>query len=155
MPTPRPQLFDARTMAPAQCDALRARLDVLPHHPDTPNGQLAYEAQKTAWRQQYGATMSVDDTKPFPLTPGRAGICTGECFHCGMYGHRGQGCTLPPPATMHEFYWRRICGTALRAFRATTPGVRVVEILPDDDPFQSPDITTSNIEAGKVLGSSA
>ncbi|THV05880.1 hypothetical protein K435DRAFT_587056, partial [Dendrothele bispora CBS 962.96] len=66
---------------------LRARLDTIPQQPDTLTGQTAYKAQIAAWEQRHGVGTRVDHTKPYPLTPGTAPTCSGECFKCGAHGH--------------------------------------------------------------------
>ncbi|THU78918.1 hypothetical protein K435DRAFT_699077, partial [Dendrothele bispora CBS 962.96] len=43
----------------------------------------AYQAQVATWEQQHGTGARVDHRKPFPLTPGTAPVCSGECFKCG------------------------------------------------------------------------
>ncbi|THU78995.1 hypothetical protein K435DRAFT_811079 [Dendrothele bispora CBS 962.96] len=73
---------------------LRTRIDSIPQQPDTPAGQTAYKAQITAWEQQHGTNTRVDHTKPYPLTPGTAPTCSGECFKCGAHGHIGPLCAI-------------------------------------------------------------
>ncbi|KAG1845765.1 hypothetical protein C8R48DRAFT_557079, partial [Suillus tomentosus] len=55
--------------------------------PDTATGQAAYEEQLQQWRAKWGNRARCSKHTPFPLTPGTAQICSGECFKCGTHGH--------------------------------------------------------------------
>ena len=39
--------------------------------------------------------MKITDQTPYPLKPGTATICLGECFRCGTHGHSGIDCPIP------------------------------------------------------------
>jgi hypothetical protein len=98
----------------AQRDALRERISILPHHPNTTAGKTAHMAQLEAWGTQYGRDTRVTEATPFPLTPGTSNVCSGECYACGQVdtGHNGNTCpnkSLPAK----ERTWRAICGTML------------------------------------------
>ncbi|KAG1760456.1 hypothetical protein EDD22DRAFT_765284, partial [Suillus occidentalis] len=54
---------------------------------DTATGQAAYEEQLRQWRNKWGSGARCSEHTPFPLTPGTAQICSGECFRCGAHGH--------------------------------------------------------------------
>ncbi|KDQ49051.1 hypothetical protein JAAARDRAFT_114331, partial [Jaapia argillacea MUCL 33604] len=60
--------------------------------PDTEAGLAAYELQRKEWARQYGLQTRVDHAKPYPLYPGTAGICTGECYRCATHGHPSNNC---------------------------------------------------------------
>ena len=106
-PTPNPQ----------RIAALRARLNVLPHHQDTDGGRAAYRLQLAEWERRHGRDARVTEETPYPLRPGTAPVCAGECWICGMVGHRRDRCQIQPgnPAciSQRENLWRRICGTML------------------------------------------
>jgi hypothetical protein len=106
-PTPNPQ----------QIAALRGRLNVLPHHPNTDGGRTAYRLQLAEWERRHGRDTRVTEETPYPLRPGTAPVCAGECWICGMTGHRRDRCQVQPGSqeciSPRENLWRRICGTML------------------------------------------
>ncbi|KAG2349706.1 hypothetical protein BDR05DRAFT_843714, partial [Suillus weaverae] len=55
--------------------------------PDTTAGRAAYDNQLKQWFVKYGQTGRVTKSTQFPLCPGSAMICSGECFKCGAHGH--------------------------------------------------------------------
>ncbi|KAG2047616.1 hypothetical protein BDR06DRAFT_837974, partial [Suillus hirtellus] len=55
--------------------------------PDTANGRTAYEEQIRQWFAKNSADGRVNENTRFPLRPGSAMICSGECFKCGAHGH--------------------------------------------------------------------
>ncbi|KAH7918390.1 hypothetical protein BV22DRAFT_1024671 [Leucogyrophana mollusca] len=98
----------------AQKDALRRRIDEMPHHPDDAAGRAAYAIQLRDWQTTYGNTRVTENT-PFPLLPGTAMICSEECFTCGCHGHKSRQCTAPENARIsrNEGTWRSICTRTL------------------------------------------
>ncbi|KAG2349504.1 hypothetical protein BDR05DRAFT_847801, partial [Suillus weaverae] len=54
---------------------------------DTDAGQTAYNKQQRQWAARWGEGARCIESTPFPLTPGTAQICSGECFRCGAHGH--------------------------------------------------------------------
>lgn len=114
-------------VTPALQAAVRASLAVLPHHPPTDAGYAAHAAQQLAWASQHGATAWIDEKTPYPLRPGTSPVASGECFRCGMVGHRGAECTVPQEKQLHsnEQKWRVFCANVLRD-RAV--GVQLVSV---------------------------
>ena len=90
----------------------------LPHHPNTADGQTAYQTQVTTWHAA-NPNRKPDEQHPYPLTPGTPAVGSRECWDCGQKGHMQSapvcaGATLPEP----ERDWRRIAGFIARAFHA-------------------------------------
>ncbi|KAG1781382.1 hypothetical protein EV702DRAFT_1248390 [Suillus placidus] len=130
-------------------DALRARINDLPHHTDTEAGHVAYQEQLRQWATRWGEGARCTENTPFPLMPGAVQICSGECFRCGAHGHIGPACELPPEAQLlkSETIWRGICMRTLGTFnRATAPQVNYML-----EEVYTPDAA----EQGKGNGSSA
>lgn len=67
----------------------------MPHHPDNAAGRAAYEEQLKQWFSANGQDGRVTEETPFPLRPGSAMICSGECFQCGAHGHIAAECPTP------------------------------------------------------------
>ena len=88
----------------------------LPHHPNTPDGLRAYQAQVVAWHTA-NPHSKPDEQHPYPLTPGTPPVGSRECWDCGQQDHRQRapvcaGTVLPEP----ERDWRRIAGFITTAF---------------------------------------
>src|SRR6267154_5418378 len=47
--------------------------------------------QLRQWTMRWGEGARCTESTPFPLMPGTAQICSGECFRCGAHGHIGLG----------------------------------------------------------------
>ncbi|KAI0257968.1 hypothetical protein BC834DRAFT_976032 [Gloeopeniophorella convolvens] len=110
-PTQRaPATEDAKT-------ALRQRLTIFPHQPDTPTGQAIYAQQMASWNASRTPGTRVNIHTPVPLRPGTAAISSGECYVCGTNGHPARACPIQsndPRALSHEeSRWRSICGGTL------------------------------------------
>jgi len=109
---------------PQQTTALHARLNNLIHHPDTDAGRAAYRAQLAKWETKHGQNARVTEETPYPLRPGTATVCSGECWICGTNGHRRDQCPItigsPMCISAKEGAWRRICNTILGAFNKVT-----------------------------------
>ncbi|KIM50533.1 hypothetical protein SCLCIDRAFT_61037, partial [Scleroderma citrinum Foug A] len=48
--------------------------------------------QLADWAAKHGAFTRITEDTPYPLKPGTAMICSGECFRCGMHGHSSFKC---------------------------------------------------------------
>jgi hypothetical protein len=141
---------------PAEKDAIRKRMKELTHHPNTPQGLIAYQNQVRQWIEKYGNDTRVDANSPFPLTPGTAAICSGECYRCGTHGHRGPECPLPrnQGLPLREGAWRAICGTVLGHInRETAIPIQLVAIDDATDGWEKE--TQDRGEQGKEEGPSA
>ena len=61
----------------------------------TPEGQWKYHEAMIKWDAQFGPiTDPTWGTWHFPLTLGTAPLGSGECFGCGMVGHRRPTCPV-------------------------------------------------------------
>lgn len=110
-------------------DMMRTRVNELIHQLDTPAGQIAYEEQLQQWRTKWGNGARCSEHTPFPLTPGTAQICSGECFRCGSHGHISPECQVPQDTQLikNETIWRGICSRTLGTYnRASAPQVNIV-----------------------------
>ncbi|KIK35640.1 hypothetical protein CY34DRAFT_27589, partial [Suillus luteus UH-Slu-Lm8-n1] len=103
-------------------DLMRARINELLHHPDTTDGHAAYETQIRQWETQWGRGARCTEQSPYPLTPGTAQICSGECFRCGAHGHIGPECQMPVDDQLpkNESIWRGLSSRILGTFNRTT-----------------------------------
>ncbi|KAK7020246.1 hypothetical protein VNI00_017777 [Paramarasmius palmivorus] len=130
--------FSYPPLTDTQIKALEQRLDSIPLQPNTPAGLESYRTQIKTWEEKHGSTARVDHEKPFPLLPGGAKVCTGECFKCGTHGHTSYMCPLPKDQWVdpRERGWRRLCQYYLKSFRAPKDpgaGVYLVEVEDDDE----------------------
>ena len=149
--------FTAERYEEPRASAFRARIDTLPHHPDTEQGRAAYKLQVLAWVTKHGANTIVSDTTPVPLTPGTENTGTRECFICGQHGHRNpcpQIMAQGPKVPRNEQDWRRLIWANLGAFRARTAAAFYVD-TDLDDPFLATAAELAALEnQGKEEGSS-
>jgi len=99
-------------------DLMRSHINDIVHHPDTTVGRSAYEDQLKQWFAKHGQTGRVTENTQFPLRPGSAMICSGECFRCGVHGHRSAECPVPETSQLpfQEKIWRSIAARALGNF---------------------------------------
>ena len=85
-----------------------------PQFPNTAEGRTSYFEQLCTWKAAHGENAPITIDTPFPLRPGTTQVCSGECYKCGMQGHRGADCEegmakVPP----QESKWRVLCGRYL------------------------------------------
>ena len=62
-------------------------LEWYPHQQVNEEGQKEYLAQLATWMAKHGKATRISEHTPYPLKPGMAVICSGECFRCGTHGH--------------------------------------------------------------------
>ncbi|TFY74870.1 hypothetical protein EWM64_g9141, partial [Hericium alpestre] len=110
---------------PPRREAVRQAMNALPHHPDTDAGRVAYQAQLTRFTETHGFSPYITERTPVPLRPGTDPLCSGECWACGLQGHRGDGCKAAPQALVPdvERKWRSYCQ---RMMREPAPRVQYV-----------------------------
>ena len=111
-------LFNARPARPPATEdekaTLRASLSLYPIQPETPEGENLYLEQLRAWRRVNG-TNNASKFTGFPLRPGGAPPGSGECYNCGLTGHRRIDCqtTGPKKIPQLEATFRALCGSIL------------------------------------------
>lgn len=119
----------------------------------TTQGFATYQDQCRAWKSEFGADQRVTETTGFPLRPGTAPVCSGECYACGMTGHGRHSCTAPEHQQLlpRERAWRAICGSILGHNR-TAPAARInlVGTAEDEDEFAW--MLTTGAESGRRQG---
>ena len=114
-PTQRTPIFRANHLRHAD---LSANTKDMVHYPDTPEGQIAYQAQVLAWKtanshKQKGG----DEYAPYPLTPGTLPVGVGECHTCGLRHPMGTP-HLRAIVDTFETNYRRIAGHIIRTSRS-------------------------------------
>jgi len=94
---------------------VRANITKYAHHPSTAEGRTSYFEQLRTWKTVHGENAPITMHTPFPLRPGTAQVCSGECYTCGMQGHRGVDCTAVGTTKIpsQESRWRALCGRCL------------------------------------------
>jgi hypothetical protein len=94
---------------------VRTNMTKYPHHPNTAEGRTSYFEQLRTWKATHGENAPITIHTPFPLRPGTAPVCSGECYTCGKQGHRGTDCIATDTAKIppQESKWRVTCGRCL------------------------------------------
>jgi hypothetical protein len=100
--------------------SVKRLIAAFPHHPDTPAGNAAHTTQIAQWNTRWGESTRVTHETDYPLKPGTAAICSGECFACGTHGHNSHSCILPPGDAARlerkESAWRAVSSRVLGSF---------------------------------------
>ncbi|KIM61381.1 hypothetical protein SCLCIDRAFT_122037 [Scleroderma citrinum Foug A] len=100
-----------------QKETVRKGLEVYPHQRFDDDGQKTYANQLADWAAKHGAFTRITEDTPYPLKPGTAMICSGECFHCGTHGHSSFKCPTEDHdesrLSRSETAWRALCNRIL------------------------------------------
>lgn len=113
---------------------VRERIAAWPVQPNSQPGNEVYADQLRQWRRMYGDNTRASEDTGFPLSPGTAPPCSGECYNCGQVGHDRRNCPATESLNMRERAWRSICGNVLghagtRRFAAPTQVNAVIDDL--------------------------
>ena len=96
-------------------DALQQSLVYYPLQPNTTGGNRVWLGQLRDWRAKHGES-PITPATGFPLHPGGAAPGSGECFGCGLVGHRrDSGLCNTEAINPRERTFRTICGRILCA----------------------------------------
>ena len=119
-PTQRAPMFRANHLRHAD---LSTNTKDMVHYPDTPEGQIAHQAQVLTWKtanpHKYKGG---DEYAPYPLTPGTLSVGVGECHTCGLRHPMGTP-HLRANIDPFETNYRRIAGHIIRTSRNNPPAV--------------------------------
>jgi hypothetical protein len=114
--------------------------------PDTPEGRVLHAKQGADWEAKNGhiprRNVAVELTG-YPLTPGTADPLSGECWKCGIAGHRGRTCGRPALPDL-ETRFRQVCYNWLGL--ANVPQVNVVEDVAQGRPWYEEEDSGGHIE---------
>ena len=81
------------------------------HHANTALGQSTYEANKAEWIHIHSSKWGLDETCPYPLTPGTEPVGRGGCYKCGHLHLLFNGTPCPHPAVdPHELSTGELLG---------------------------------------------
>ncbi|KAJ7220887.1 hypothetical protein GGX14DRAFT_559670 [Mycena pura] len=113
--------------------------------PDMPEGHQCYAAMVQAWRAHHAVASTRDsplEVVGYPLSPGTAPPCSGECFNCGRTGHRRATCPSMTPLAAFEHIFRSPCAQHLGSFSAslpsTIPALAPLSYFPSSQPPSAP-----------------
>ena len=98
----------------------------------------------------------ISERVPYPLRPGTAEICSGECFRCGTHGHGSKFCPAlegnPARLSRNETAWRALCNRVLGPLNKNTafrgPGKQGRVAAKDSTPTQTLGVSTIAQVAG-------
>ena len=137
----------------ADREALQQSLARYPLQANTTEGNNTWLGQIRDWRAKHGEG-PVTAVTGFPLRPGGAAPGSGECFGCGMVGHRrDSGLCVSDPINPREHTFRTICGRILRA--APAAQVNLVENAEDEFSWLGDRTIATTAVQGNGEGSSA
>jgi hypothetical protein len=97
----------------------------LPIHSNTPAGQVLYNTQIAQWNTLYTG-QQVNETRPYPLSPGTAPVTSGECWKCGLLRHISNSCKSPSQIPRLERRWRAATSNLKRNCPPTVGNVNYV-----------------------------
>jgi hypothetical protein len=135
---------------------IKRLIAAFPHHPDTSMSNAAHVVQIAQWNGKWGESTRVTHETGYPLKPGTATICSGECFVCRTHGHNSRNCILPPGDAARlerkEAAWRAIMSRILGTFNrfSATP---ISLVMNDGYEITSAWIEEVPEQQGKVDGS--
>ena len=125
--TPQPQQRNLEE----ETKIIKDSIALYPLQPITEEGLKVYREQMNAWHQRNG-NVQPTKTTGFPLRPGGAQPGSGECYKCGITGHRGLDCNLGNMIPKFEGNFRAICGSILNPHR---PPIQVNLVTAETDEF--------------------
>ena len=73
----------------------------------------------------------LNETRPYPLTPGTVPVASGECWKCGHRAHHPGPCAHPPIPAL-ETKWRSIAQTIRKRAEAAAVATVSVNLVADD-----------------------
>ena len=73
---------------------VKLRLGQYLHQQVNDEGQKEYLAQLAMWMAKHCKATRITELTPYPLKPGTAMICSGECFRYGTHSHISQDCLV-------------------------------------------------------------
>ena len=104
----------------ADREALNHSLTLYPIQPKNQAGTMAWHNQLRDWKVKNGENAQITASTGFPLRPGGAPPGSGECYGCGLVGHRrGDVRCVEDPINNRERTFRTICGRILRSTTAS------------------------------------
>ncbi|KAJ7698938.1 hypothetical protein B0H17DRAFT_1129487 [Mycena rosella] len=99
--------------------------------PDTPEGRNHYATQITDWTSRNGQipteSVAIYSTG-YPIRPGTAPPCSGECWRCGVYTWPLHKQCPTPPVPVLERKYHATCGTWFGRIHGPPAVVNVVEV---------------------------
>ena len=107
------------------------------HHANMAQGWASYKANKVEWLRINLEKWGLDETCPYPLTPGTQPVGQGECYKCGHLHNLfiSKQCS-GPEVDMFETIYRGVMGKIIRESRkAQTQPNLPVQTTPTQQPL--------------------